>query len=577
MPPKPMPPKQRPRPGQAAKAQPQLRQRRLRRLWRPAGAVALLVSIIAVAFVAPWMAHRTFRDPRELAIWWHAPFFSPSGYGTEAVDFVLGLDELWKAGVWITQHGDTESEAVFRGFPPATQGALLRMATQPVHKRPDAAVIICHSEPGAWSVPTALYRTSRCPPEPVDSVPYAVGRTMFESDRISHEHARRMNAMDEVWVPTDWQREVFAEWGVQRNKLQVIPEAVDSAAFNPAKVQPLPLPIGRLVFGLPRAKHGGTIPKHTTSSSRLKKFVTGINWRRELRRMGSLGGGAAEDAAGAGAGADAGGAEAGGAGRGAAQEPFVFLSSFKWETRKGWDILLSAFLTEFSAEDPVALVLMTKARALGLVACSVGAEVPSYSGTDFAEKMRKWAKDQGLGAAGSSGAEESGGLFRDGAVGGAGGNAWAALPTVYVHHDFVPQLDLLRLYRAADCFVIASRGEGWGRPHVEAMAMGLPLIATNWSGPTAYLDDSVGYPLPIDGLVDTPPDSGAFKGHKWAQPSVKQLRRLMRHVVTHRQEAAAKGRMARQRMVERYAPAVVAKVVADRLQRVQPRLLGDAG
>ena len=28
------------------------------------------------------------------------------------------------------------------------------------------------------------------------------------------------------------------------------------------------------------------------------------------------------------------------------------------------------------------------------------------------------------------------------------------------------------------------RGEGWGRPHVEAMACGLPVIATNWSGNT---------------------------------------------------------------------------------------------
>jgi hypothetical protein len=28
--------------------------------------------------------------------------------------------------------------------------------------------------------------------------------------------------------------------------------------------------------------------------------------------------------------------------------------------------------------------------------------------------------------------------------------------------------------------------------------MGLPIIATNWSGITAYLDESVGYPLAID-------------------------------------------------------------------------------
>eukprot|EP00438_Fugacium_kawagutii_P018093 Skav224622 [mRNA] locus=scaffold2059:94942:99298:- [translate_table: standard] len=44
--------------------------------------------------------------------------------------------------------------------------------------------------------------------------------------------------------------------------------------------------------------------------------------------------------------------------------------------------------------------------------------------------------------------------------------------------------DLPRLYRAADAFVLPSRGEGWGRPHVEAMSMALPVIATNWSGST---------------------------------------------------------------------------------------------
>lgn len=33
-----------------------------------------------------------------------------------------------------------------------------------------------------------------------------------------------------------------------------------------------------------------------------------------------------------------------------------------------------------------------------------------------------------------------------------------------------------RLYKAADAFVLPSRGEGWGRPHVEAMSMALPVI-----------------------------------------------------------------------------------------------------
>ena len=87
---------------------------------------------------------------------------------------------------------------------------------------------------------------------------------------------------------------------------------------------------------------------------------------------------------------------------------------------------------------------------------------------------------------------------------------------------------LPRLYKAVDAFVLPSRGEGWGRPHVEAMAMGLPVIATNWSGTTAFLDDEVGYPLPYE-LVPVPAEHN-LAGHRWAEPDVGALRRLMRRL-----------------------------------------------
>ena len=45
--------------------------------------------------------------------------------------------------------------------------------------------------------------------------------------------------------------------------------------------------------------------------------------------------------------------------------------------------------------------------------------------------------------------------------------------------------------------VIPSHGEGWGRPHMEAMACGTPVVFTNWSGPVAFIDCTVGYPISI--------------------------------------------------------------------------------
>jgi hypothetical protein len=45
---------------------------------------------------------------------------------------------------------------------------------------------------------------------------------------------------------------------------------------------------------------------------------------------------------------------------------------------------------------------------------------------------------------------------------------------------------------------------------MEAMAMGIPVITTNWSGPTAFMNEDVGYPLSIDGLVEIVADGPHF-------------------------------------------------------------------
>ena len=39
-------------------------------------------------------------------------------------------------------------------------------------------------------------------------------------------------------------------------------------------------------------------------------------------------------------------------------------------------------------------------------------------------------------------------------------------------------------YESSESSATWSRGEGWGLPMVEAMSMSLPVIATNFSGPT---------------------------------------------------------------------------------------------
>lgn len=95
--------------------------------------------------------------------------------------------------------------------------------------------------------------------------------------------------------------------------------------------------------------------------------------------------------------------------------------------------------------------------------------------------------------------------------------------------------------------------------------MGLPVIATNFSGPTAFLNEENGYPLRHDGLDEI--QDGAFRGHRWARPSVAHLRQLMLRVYEHPEEARRKGQLAREHMVRHYAPGRIADLVQQEVRR----------
>ena len=102
--------------------------------------------------------------------------------------------------------------------------------------------------------------------------------------------------------------------------------------------------------------------------------------------------------------------------------------------------------------------------------------------------------------------------------------------------------------------------------------MGLPVIATNWSGPTAYLDETVGYPLRYT-LAPVPAELN-LPGHNWAEPDVAHLRMLMRQVLSRPDKARARGAAARERMLKRFSPAVLAEDIVRQLESLPERRRG---
>ena len=108
--------------------------------------------------------------------------------------------------------------------------------------------------------------------------------------------------------------------------------------------------------------------------------------------------------------------------------------------------------------------------------------------------------------------------------------------------------DMTSLYRAADAFVLPTRGEGWGIPFMEAMAMGLPTIGTRWSGHLDFMNDANSYLIDIRGLVVADDEmlkfSPEYRGLRYADPDMEHLMALLRQVRDEREAAREKGRRA---------------------------------
>jgi glycosyltransferase involved in cell wall biosynthesis len=142
--------------------------------------------------------------------------------------------------------------------------------------------------------------------------------------------------------------------------------------------------------------------------------------------------------------------------------------------------------------------------------------------------------------------------------------------------DLLSAGDMARLYAAADAVVAPTRGEGWGRPLLEAMAMGRPVIATDWSGPAAFVDHAVGWPVTYD-LVDVSDAAAAevpaFAGHRWAEPRPDSLAGALRDVHARPGEARARGEAAAVRAA-RYDHRLVARMALERLAVLEGRGAG---
>lgn len=166
---------------------------------------------------------------------------------------------------------------------------------------------------------------------------------------------------------------------------------------------------------------------------------------------------------------------------------FKFVSVGVAQKRKGTDELYRAFIEEFGADEKVALIYK------------------SYGWGDCCNKFKKEGR----------------------------------ILSILTDIDFD---EIGGVYTGSDCFVLPTRGEGFGLPVLESMACGTPVIVTGKTGHMDFCTKENSYLLKTKGM------SPAFEGFdwqgEWYEPDVEHLKQLMREVYENYEEAKAKAKIA---------------------------------
>jgi glycosyltransferase involved in cell wall biosynthesis len=145
---------------------------------------------------------------------------------------------------------------------------------------------------------------------------------------------------------------------------------------------------------------------------------------------------------------------------------------------------------------------------------------------------------------------------------------------VTVLDDYFDKPAVHRLMAAADCYVSLHRSEGFGLTLAEAMALGRPVIATDYAGSTDFLRVGNGYPVDYR-LVEIAGDEGPYpKGARWADPDVDHAAVRMRAVFDDPEAARATGERARRDVAASHGVEAIAATLRRRLRRIGERVGG---
>lgn len=141
-----------------------------------------------------------------------------------------------------------------------------------------------------------------------------------------------------------------------------------------------------------------------------------------------------------------------------------------------------------------------------------------------------------------------------------------ANPAVQVLHDTLSRRLTDSLIAVCDSVVSLHRAEGFGLPLAEAMYLGKPVMGTQWSGNTDFMDESTSFPIRCR-IVEIEQNYGPYqKGMHWAEPDLDHAAQTMVFIASRNPEVKIRAERGCKRIQSEYSLEVSGKRMRERLE-----------
>jgi len=128
---------------------------------------------------------------------------------------------------------------------------------------------------------------------------------------------------------------------------------------------------------------------------------------------------------------------------------------------------------------------------------------------------------------------------------------------------------LFTLTAGADAYLSLHRSEGWGFGMIEAMALGVPVLATGYSGNLAYCDDTTAWLVPAQEVAPAPDDyMFTPKGGLWGDPDPHVAVTLLRQMQANTPLRERKAKAAQARVLRAFSAHAIGTRYATRIETV---------